>query len=338
MTRSCTTSVRGWMTAAVLGVISLTVSGTAFASSDESNCSGFLPDFSCDRPARPQHFAAPMTFPYLFEEPFVSTELQLVGIKHDFPERSVFAGGEAGVIALQIRVALTEKLAFIATKDGLTMFRPSLGLLHDTNDFMDMTVGFKYALIEMERDGRTFTLTPHVRYEIPMGANNLFQNNGDGVMIPGVSWGWGANRTHVLGSIGAQLPIDGGANSTSMFYNLQVGYAVTDTFIPFVAVNGMHWTDGGDGMNIVDTSIGNLTLNQVQAALAPNLARTRFEGADIANLGTKDIAGADLVTLALGARAVLSDNVSVGFSYEHAVSSRKDIFEDRMTVMTTYNF
>jgi len=86
-----------------------------------NDCSGLLPDFNCEREARPEGHVAPMSMPYLFEDPYITTELNLVGIYHDFPSDSVFDGGEAGVIALQARLALTERLAFIATKDGYTI-------------------------------------------------------------------------------------------------------------------------------------------------------------------------------------------------------------------------
>ena len=47
------------------------------------------------------------------------------------------------MIALQARLALTDRLAFIATKDGYTILRPNNGLLGNDKGFMDITVGLQ---------------------------------------------------------------------------------------------------------------------------------------------------------------------------------------------------
>lgn len=82
-------------------------------------CQGWFPDFaaSCERQGRYQGFIPPMTMPYLFEEPFITTGLSGYGIWHEFPNESAFQGGDAWVAALQARIAITDRLALIATKD-----------------------------------------------------------------------------------------------------------------------------------------------------------------------------------------------------------------------------
>lgn len=57
---------------------------------------------------------------FLFEDPYITTGLNFVYVYQRLPEGPVFDGGEAQVLALQIRAAITEKLGFIATKDGRT--------------------------------------------------------------------------------------------------------------------------------------------------------------------------------------------------------------------------
>ncbi len=56
--------------------------------------------------------------PFLSEHPYITTGLNFVYVYQRLPEGPVFDGGEAQVLALQIRAAITEKLGFIATKDG----------------------------------------------------------------------------------------------------------------------------------------------------------------------------------------------------------------------------
>jgi len=293
-------------------------------------CPTWLPDVHCDRQARPEGSTRPMSMPYLFEDPFITTEAQLVGIWHDTPNRSVFQGGNVGVIALQLRLALTEDLAFIATKDGVTFLRPDNAILPDDDDLMDITVGFKYAAY---RSG-SLIVTPSLRYEIPLGAHKLFQGQGDGVLIPAASFAWGMDDFHVIGALGGQIPFDTAQDSTSLFYNLHLDYALGAHFSPFVEVNGIHWTSGGDGTQAVTTTVGTLSLAAAQAALGTG----PFEGFDVANLGSAGVAGNDIVTMAWGARFPVDDKTSLGLSYEREISDRKDIFKQRVTAMVTRSF
>jgi hypothetical protein len=304
------------------------------------DCPTWLPDFHCERQARPESSIAPMSMPYLFEDPYVTTGLQLVGIWHEFPRRSALGGGDLYVLALQARVALTDRLAFIATKDGIAFLRPDTPLLDDRNESADITVGFKYALIDSRE--HDFTLTPALRYEIPLGGKDVFQGRGDGVLIPSASFGWsledlGLPKLHVVGSLGGQVAIDPDKDSDSLFYNLQVGYRLHEYFAPFVAVNGMHWTGSGDGRREIKVNgFGKPrpTLNAVQSVLGTGA----FEGADFGNLGSRGITGADLVWMTVGARVPLGNGFSVGAAYERPVSNRKDVFKQRVTAMATYEF
>ncbi len=308
------------------------------------DCSGLLPDFNCDREARPEGHVAPMSMPYLFEDPYITTELNLVGIYHDFPSDSIFDGGEAGVIALQARLAITDRLAFIATKDGYTVLRPNNGLLGNDKGFMDITAGFKYAVIDDREAG--LIVTPSLRYEIPLGSDDIFQGRGSGVFIPAVSIGYGPDDVHLIADFGAQLPVDGDRDSASIYYNLHLDQAFemdcipgADFVVPFIELNGMTWVDGGDGSSTLDTSLGRLSLRAAQDALHPSVtADRRGEGADVANLGSSGMAGESLITMAWGVRVPFRNGLSLGFSYERALSQRQDIFEQRATWMATKTF
>jgi hypothetical protein len=291
-----------------------------------------------------------MSMPYLFEDPYITSGLNLVGIYHNFPSDSVFDGGEAGVIALQARLAITDRLAFIATKDGYTILRPDNGALKNENGFMDITVGFKYAIIDdRERD---LIVTPSLRYEIPLGNNDVLQGQGDGVIIPAVSVGWGLpDDVHFIGDLGAQLAVDGDHDSSSLFYNFHLDKAFAidcipgaDFIVPFIELNGMVWVDSGDGSATLDTELGKLSVRGAQDALREGgalelpTANRRFEGADVVNLGSSGMAGEDLVTMAWGIRVPFNNGLSAGFSYERVLSQREDIFEQRATWMLAYDF
>lgn len=313
-------------------------------------CTGALPDLRCEnRESRPVGHVSPMSTPYLFEDPYIRTELNLVGIYHNFPSDSVFDGGEAGVIALQARLALTDRLAFIATKDGYTFLRPDNAILDDEEGFMDITVGLKYAVIDDREAG--LIVTPSLRYEIPLGNKDVLQGVGKGVVIPAVSVGYGPGAIHLVADFGAQVAVDGDKDSSSIFYNFHLDQAFdidflpgTDFIVPFIELSGMTWVDSGDGSTGIETDLGRLSVKTAQNVLSgPNpvanpTADTRFEGADVANLGSTGMAGEDLITMAWGFWIPFHGGVSTGFSYERALSQRQDIFEQRFTVMLNYGF
>ncbi len=78
----------------------------------------------------------------------------------------------------------------------------------------------------------------------------------------------------MIGNLGGQIPLDRKQNSTSIFYNLHLDYfwRIEDSFIkgivPFVEMNGIHWTRGGDGTNPVVLKGPDLTVQGAQNALA----------------------------------------------------------------------
>ncbi len=307
----------------------------AHASDREAEgCTGWFPDFTCESKGRYAGFSRPMTMPYLFEHPFITTDLQAVGIWQELPERSVFEGGYVDVAALQIRIAVTDRLGFIAARDGFAWFKPDLGLVSHDKGFADMSFGFKYALIDRPDAG--FILTPSLRYEPDFGDHDLFQGHGDGIVIPGVSMGWAlADNVYLLGAVGAQLPLDGDANSTYIHYNFHLDYALTPKVSPFIEVSGISYTSSGDGSTNIDLeSGGRLSLAEVQSALNTG----GFEGNDFANLGSPDVDGHDVITGAVGVRFQFSDDLSLGLAYERPLTSRKDLLKQRVSVMAVYEF
>ena len=295
-------------------------------------CPTFFPDFRCEREARYPGFVAPVSAPYLFEEPFITTGLSGWYVYQEFPSDSVFDGGHLHAVALQARVAITDRLAFIATKDGYAWRDPGQDLVDNEQGFMNIAAGFKVALVDMPEEN--FILTPALRIEIPVGSRDVYQGHGDGIFIPSVSSAWGIGDFHVIGSLGGQVPFDMGDNSTQLFYNLHLDYALFSHFVPLVELNGYHWTEGGNGTLPVQTDLGTLRLNAVQAALATG----PFEGVDLLNLGSPGVAGNDIVTFAAGARIPLTKHLSFGAVYEFPLTEREDTLDRRVTANLTLEF
>lgn len=314
------------------------------AAADASDC-GLFPDLDpeCEREARPEGSVMPMSFPFLFEDPYITTGTNAVGIWHEFPSESVFWDGDLSVVALQARLAITDRLAFIATKDGFGWMDADNPVLdvNDDSGFFNITAGFKYAVWKWEEDGAGAILTPSLRYEIPLGQKAVFQHDSDddGILIPALSAGYHDDGWHVLGNVGGQWGIDRDVSSSSIFYNVHVDHAfpVSETgllrfVVPFVELNGIHYVRSGDGSRLVKTRLGSVPLKAGRQLLgiAP------FEGVDVMNLGADAIAGGNLVTMAWGLRLPVGDGLSFGASYERPLSTRKDLFEQRVTVMITW--
>jgi hypothetical protein len=321
------------------GIVSVLVvlianTGLGFAAwaEETEDCPTWFPDFSCQREFRYEGFVAPVTMPYLFEDPFITSGANLVGIWHDFPNNGGLKLGEAGIMALQLRLAITEDLAFIATKDGLVIYDADSPVLKDDEDLADISFGVKYALIKMEEDN--FIFTPALRYQAPVGANRIFQGWGDGVFIPSATLAWGIDDFHVIGGLGGQAAIDHDKNSDSFFYNLHLDYAVLPMLVPFLELNGMVWTRSGDGSANLRTKIGKVPVKAAQNLLGAG----RFEGADYANLGSSGVTGDSLVTMAWGVRVPLTRNISIGAAYERALEGKKNSFKQRVTVATSFEF
>lgn len=167
-----------------------------------------------------ERFVDPVTAPYLFESPVVQTNLQAVHLRHDFPRSSILGGGQLKGYALQARLALTERLAFIAIKDGRVDFEPRA--LPDAWGDVDVGGGLKYVVHEDPEAGRL--VTAGLLYEGTNGDGDIFQGNGDGVWRPFVSAGWDLGRWNVLGTAGDSKPVDSDDESTSIDYHLHVDY------------------------------------------------------------------------------------------------------------------
>lgn len=309
-----------------------------------------FPDFRCDdHQARPDGSFIPMGMPYLFEDPYITSNLQFAYLYHRFPDGSapgtgpVFDGGGAHVLALQIRLAITERIAFIATKDGLTILRPGdASAVQEHTGIMDMSIGFKGSLYESK--DRDFILTPAIRYEIPMGSNRLFQGFGDGVWIPSASFRWGLQKlglegANIVGSLGGQVPVDSDDNVRSLFYNLHLDYgiklnnSVVKYVVPFVEFNGMRYTRSGKGRNPIHLRGG----GTVPLSAAQALLRTgSFDGVDIANLGSRGMDGENFLVMGGGFRIPTTWGVSFGVMYEGPLTNRRDIQRQRFTFMATW--
>lgn len=299
----------------------------------------WLPDLRCDREAgRWEGFHKPIVAPFLFEDPFVVTGAYPYYVYHEFPGSSALGDGSVHIAAVQLRIALTERLGFVATKDGYAWLRPDRSLagsddiLGDREGFLNLGFGLKYLLHE-DRDAG-FLVSGVLRYEAPSGAGDVLHGEGDGLVLPSLAAAWDAGPVRLVGDLGANVPLDQGEQGNSLFYHLYAETELAEAASPFLQLSGIHYLTSGDGELAVETDLGALPLSTAQSALGTG----PFEGADYAVLGSEGVDNQDLVTLAAGVHVPLAEHVTLSAAYEYPLSERKGIFRQRVTTSLAIEF
>src|SRR5262249_47655229 len=145
------------------------------------------------------------------KDPRALTEARLLFVNDWIPSEHPFRGGDFQAYGLQVRVALTDRLSFIADKDGYASIHPHVG--QSTNGWLDIALGFKYAIV---RDpDRQLLITTGVQYEPQTGEEKVFQGHGDGLLTVFTSAGKGfCNGFHIITNAGYQFPVDRDDNSS----------------------------------------------------------------------------------------------------------------------------
>lgn len=265
---------------------------------------------------------SPVANPIYFEDARITSEVRPIFMQHWLPDTFKFAGGSAPlggdvrVYALQLRYAITEKLAFIATKDGYIEFKPDNTLSH-AYGWADLAAGFKYAAVD-DADNQLL-ITPGLTITLPTGNTDVFQGSGSGEWNLFVSSVKGWDDLHLSGNLGFRIPNDFSKQTAQAHYSLQLDYRVSDYFIPFVVLNGLTVLSEGD-----DRLLGVVPLNT--------------EMYDLINFGSTDAKGQTQIVLGGGFRSKLTDKVDVGVAYEAGVSDPKGIFDKRVTVDMIWRF
>lgn len=252
-----------------------------------------------------EKFHEPLGQPLYFESPFNDTGLRALYLRHNFSDDSTLQGGNVTIYALQARLALTERLALIATKDGYSEF--DSGIIQDEG-WNDLAAGLKYVLVA-DRESQ-FALTPGIRYQAKNGHLGTLQGGVDEVS-PFVSVAKGVDNVHFLGNATLRLPLDGDDGNTVGHWDLHCDFDLNPkseaVVSPLLEVHGVHYLDDGAS-----------TLN--------------VGGLDYTNLGSQP--DASFVAWAgIGARLEIIKKYELGLCYEFALTDAdEDIMESRITV------
>ncbi|MGC4030496.1 MAG: hypothetical protein QM754_01940 [Tepidisphaeraceae bacterium] len=265
--------------------------------------------FGTDNPAaeqtKEQKFVHPLTVPYYNEDSFVTTDARAWFAYHKFPEHSLIGGGHATDYALQLRLALTDTIQFVAYKDGYLDLNSRLV---DEGGWNDVAAGIKWNFIQNWKD--QFHMAVGVGYELPVGDAKVLQNDQELRVWGSVNKGF--DKFHLGLTVNGLFQLgsaDALGNSDRLIWNLHADYHVCDWFSPVVEMNGIH------------------VLNKNKEVLP-------FSGADVADLGGGD----DVITLGVGGEFRITDNIAARAAYELPLTDGEDLYGWRVTASVVWSF
>ncbi len=252
-----------------------------------------------------EHFYMPIGNPIYFESPINDTRVTPIFIYHTFPKGSQIAGGELVVYAVQARLAITERLGFIATKDGYSFFNS--GAFPDDEGWNDLAAGLKYVLLQ-DREADA-VVSAGLRYMFESGTDGILQGNTQ-ELSPFVSAAKGFDDLQLMANVTWRAPLDKDRGNHILQWSGQASYEVVDGFAPVVGIHGLHYLTDGEGPAL---SVG---------------------GVDYANLGSQFVSGSTVIWADAGAAIRFTPNVELGVNYGFALTNPDaDIFHTRWTAL-----
>jgi len=253
------------------------------------------------------HYVPPLSNPLFNETPYITSEIRAIQLHNDIPEKFLTQGGNIDVYAVEARLALTERLGFIATKDGF-IDADFDRVLPDSTGWANIAFGFIYAVVSRPDTGEI--LTVGFRYEPPSGSLNVagikMQGDGDGFVDLFATGAKTIGKMGLQASLGANLALDANHDSSLFHYSLHADYEIFPNLFPLLELNGFTKIDEGNRTGIM------------------------VDGVDLVNLGSVD--SGTIITFTGGARYKLNDHLQFGAGYELPLTARKDILDWRTYV------
>lgn len=288
--------------------------------------------YRCDRAF--ENFVSPVSNPFFFEDPRASTELRPIFMYQRMPGKtrtiadlpgltpvSQFSGGNIEYFGLQGRLAFNERFSLVlhnlggvaAQPNGLiTVPAGSSPVFGDDVGFAQIQIGPKFTFY---RDDVTNTVMAFgLNFEIPVGSSRLAQDTGSGAVTPYFSLGQqlGLNW-HFLGTFGYRFSFDN-ERTNSFFTSLHLDYGFYNRVYPLVELNWYHYVTNG------------------------NARAANFEGQDLFNFGSSNVAGGDVLTLAAGVRFKITENIQAGIVYEFPLLQKDDLLGYRITADLIFRY
>jgi hypothetical protein len=259
-----------------------------------------------EKPAPEQKFVRPISAPYFHEDSFITTDLRAWYVDHDLDTIE----GDVTVAALQVRLALTESLQFVAYKDGYTDFEG--GALDGANGINDIGAGIKWAFIQDWEN--QFHAAVGLGYEMGVGDDEVLQDTDEYRLWASVNKGF--NALHLGATVNYIIAEDNEENAFGnadlVTVHLHADYYVNHWFSPVVEINGYLVQDEG--------SVG-----------------AAFSGVDAVSVGGGE--DEDTYTIAVGAELrPFGEDLGLRLAYETELNDNTSLFGDRWTLSAVYEF
>jgi hypothetical protein len=254
-------------------------------------------------------FVGPLSNPINFKDPRALTEARLLFLNNWGARGTPVLGtGSIQVYALQLRVALTERLQLFADKDGIVRLSPNPG--GSVTGLANINAGAKYALIrDVENQ---FLFNGIVQYEAPTGYANIFQNQGSGNLALFGQLAKEIGDWHFILQFGQNFRMkttNSGYFMTSAHVDRRFG-----RFVPFYEANWFYYNQNGTHL------------------AAP------FEGGGLINIGAQGIAGVSWVTNAVGFKYDISKNLHFGLGYEFQLSEKTQLLNNQVIAELIFRY
>ncbi|MFQ5716514.1 MAG: hypothetical protein ACE5GQ_05375 [Nitrospinales bacterium] len=265
-----------------------------------------------------KRYVPPVSNPFFNENPYITTEVRPYYLNNTIPAEFLTGGGQIQAWAAQIRIALTDRLGIIATKDGYVNADFRNALL-DTEGAENIAFGLKYALLSDPARDRILSLG--IKFEVPTGSVGTsglsLQGGGSGFTDVFMSAAgtvptmW--NKIGLQGSFGFNLANNGAHDSSMVHYAFHADYELPFNIFPLVEINGFSTINDGS-----------------------RTAGVNFEGIDLVNFGS--VRSGHVATLNAGARYKISKNIQIGGGYEFPITNRRDLMKYRINADLVISF
>jgi hypothetical protein len=260
------------------------------------------------------YFCSPVSNPFYDLDPRSLTEVKPLVIYQRVPGSNPnFLGGNIWFYGLQGSVAINDIFSVAIEKLGAVTFDPQStknGISNSTG-FAEFMLGPKFTFFRCE--ATKTVVAAGLNFDLAIGNEKVFQGTGDLSLIPYISVAQNFLKSsygsfNVMNSTGYSFATDN--QRTDFFYNaLHLDYDVLNfgKIYPLVELNWFHYTTNGNK----PSTFG-------------------FEGADLANFGSGDIAGHDNLRIAVGARYKFAEWLQTGFVAEFPLIKDHDLMMYRL--------
>lgn len=248
-------------------------------------------------------YVPPLANPLFNESPYITTELRAIYFHQKIPNDFLTQGGDIEVVAVQARLALSDRLGIIATKDGYADINFD-SVLPDEDGFANISVGLKYAVYSQVEDESIVSVG--IRYEAPVGnlktAGVWLQGNGNGFIDLFVTGATVVDKLGLQASVGVNLALDQDENTSILHYSLHADYELLPNLFPLIELNGFIPINDGSRL------------------------QGKFDGVDLVNFGSDD--RGTTLTIAGGVRYRITDRIQFGTGFETPITDDEDTVMD----------